>query len=84
VLASSFSLGGKQLPAIADWSFLDRMSLTFLFVMLVLAAMRLLRPLPQPVDLPVNEKMNLDSSPIAKFFAAVVVLMTIGLYLVFW
>jgi solute:Na+ symporter, SSS family len=83
-LASSLSVGDRSVPAIAEWSFLDRMSLTFVIVMLVLAAMRLIKPLPEPVDLPVNEKMNLESSPVAKFFAVIVVLMTIGLYVVFW
>jgi len=71
-------------PGVADWSFLDRMSLTFGFVMLVLTLMRLVWPMAQPVELPVNEKMNLESSPVAKFFAVIVVAMTIALYVIFW
>jgi SSS family solute:Na+ symporter len=72
------------IPGVADWSFLDRMSLTFVIVMLVLAFMRWMWPMDQPVQLPVNEKMNLESSPVAKFFAVVVVAMTICLYVAFW
>lgn len=69
---------------IADWSFLDRMSLTFLIVLAVLTVMTLVRPLDKPVDLPVNEKMDVTSSPGAKAFAAVVVVLAIGLYVMFW
>jgi solute:Na+ symporter, SSS family len=69
---------------IADWSFLDRMSLTFGIVMAVLTVMRLAMPLDKPVQLPINENMNLESSPIAKFFGGVVVVLTIILYIVFW
>ncbi len=71
-------------PGVADWSFLDRMSLTFVIVMAVLTVMRLAMPLDRPVVLPVNEKMNLESSPIAKFFGGVVVALTIVLYIIFW
>ena len=69
---------------IADWSFLDRMSLTFLIVLAVLTVMTLIHPLKKPVDLPVNEKMDVTSSPGAKAFAVIVVLVAIGLYVKFW
>ena len=72
------------LQQVSEFSFLDRMSLTFLIVMAVLTAMRLMRPLDQPVDLPVNEQMNLEGSPIAKLAGAVVVGLTLFLYYKFW
>lgn len=65
-------------------AFLDRMAICFGVVLAVLATMTYLNPLEKPVELPVNEKMNLDSSPVAKFFGGVVVVMTISLYILFW
>ncbi len=65
-------------------AFLDRMAICFAIVLAVLAAMTALNPLPEPVVLPTNPKMNMESSPIAKFFGGVVVAMTITLYVIFW
>jgi SSS family solute:Na+ symporter len=53
-------------------------------ILAVLAVMTLVRPLPQPVALPVNEKMDLASSPRAKLYGAGVVLLTLALYVLFW
>lgn len=69
---------------VADWSFLDRMSLTFLIVLAVLTLMTFLKPLRTPVELPVNENMNLDSSAGAKTAGWVVVALTAVLYYIFW
>ncbi|HMO86364.1 MAG TPA: hypothetical protein PKC18_15735, partial [Lacipirellulaceae bacterium] len=83
-LVTTAPMEAAGLKGIADWSFLDRMSLTFLIVLAVLTAMRLLRPLAAPVELPFNDKINLESSPTAKFFGAVVIALTVVLYVVFW
>ena len=53
-------------------------------VLAVLTVMRLAWPLPRPVDLPVNEKMNLETKADVKVWGAVVVVMTVALYVVFW
>ncbi|HMP07038.1 MAG TPA: sodium/solute symporter [Lacipirellulaceae bacterium] len=83
-LVTTAPMEAAGLKGIADWSFLVRMSLTFLIVLAVLTAMRLLRPLAAPVELPFNDKINLESSPTAKFFGAVVIALTVVLYVVFW
>jgi SSS family solute:Na+ symporter len=72
------------LAAIAEWSFLDRMALCFGLIVAVLTVLTLIHPLKQPVDLPVNEKMNLDSSAGAKLFGLGVVIATVALYIIFW
>ena len=69
---------------IATWSFLDRMALCFGILMLVLTIMTLLRPLAQPVELPVNPKMDVTSSKTAKMFGYLVVALTLILYAIFW
>ena len=72
------------LATIAEWSFLNRMALCFGILLFVLTVLTLLRPLKTPVELPVNEKMNLETSKGAKAFGIVVVVLTLALYVVFW
>ncbi len=69
---------------VADWSFLDRMSLTFLIVLAVLTVMTIMRPLRTPVELPVNENMNLESSKGAFLAGLVAIALTGVLYYIFW
>lgn len=65
-------------------AFLDRMALTFLGVVVSLALSTLLAPLPQPVKMPVNEKMDLTTSKGAKTIGIIVVIVTFALYVIFW
>jgi SSS family solute:Na+ symporter len=83
LLLNPFLYGGLKYAA-PQIAFLDRMSICFGIILAVLTVMTLLNPLEKPVDLPVNEKMNLESSKGAMFFGAIVVCLTIGLYILFW
>lgn len=65
-------------------SFLDRMAICFLLVLLASGIATLLHPLREPVKLPVNESMNLEPSRFAAFAGAGVVVLTGILYMVFW
>jgi SSS family solute:Na+ symporter len=65
-------------------AFLNRMAICFFVVLLVLTVMRLVSPMPRPVDLPVNEKMNLETRNDVKVWGGLVVLATVALYIVFW
>jgi hypothetical protein len=60
------------------------MAICFFVVLIVLTAMRLSRPMAQPVDLPVNPKMNLETKNDVKVWGILVVLMTLALYAIFW
>ena len=79
---------GSSNPSFLAWaaelSFLDRMALCFGIVVTVLSLITLLNPLKQPIDLPVNKEMDVTSSPRAKLFGGVVVLLTAVLYYIFW
>lgn len=70
--------------SLQEISFLDRMAICFFVILGVLTAMTVLRPLAQPVDLPVNPAMNVESSRGAKLFGLVVVVLTVALYYAFW
>ncbi len=77
----------SSLPGIATvtaWPFLDRMALTFGLVLATLGVMTLVKPLPAPVELPVNEKMDITSSSGAKLGGVLVCVLTAVLYYVFW
>ncbi len=65
-------------------AFLNRMAICFFIILAVLALMTLLKPLPQPVSLPVNETMDMQSDGRTKIFGASVILLTLTLYVIFW
>jgi SSS family solute:Na+ symporter len=65
-------------------AFLDRMALCFFIVLLAGVLITLLKPMRQPVLMPENKEIELESSKGAKLFGFAVVAATIGLYVVFW
>jgi SSS family solute:Na+ symporter len=70
-----------MLPSVA---FLDRMAICFGVVVAVLAVITFLRPLDKPVELPVNEKMDMTSSRSVRVLGWGVVVLTLILYGIFW
>jgi SSS family solute:Na+ symporter len=80
---------GDAIVSVGLWfaptiSFLDRMAICFLLVMLAAGIATLLHPLKEPVKLPVNEAMSLEPSRFAAFAGVGVIILTGILYLVFW
>ncbi len=69
---------------IAARSFLDRMAACFIILIVVLTILTLIKPLPKPVELPVNEKMDMTTSKGTLIFGLGVVVLTIILYIVFF
>jgi SSS family solute:Na+ symporter len=65
-------------------AFLDRMALCFFIVMLAGIILTILKPMERPVQMPVNEEIDLETSKGAKMLGFGVVLATIALYAVFW
>ena len=65
-------------------AFLNRMAICFFIILAVLALMTLLKPLPQPVTLPVNETMDMRTDGRTKIFGVAVILLTLTLYVIFW
>ena len=66
-----------------ELAFLHRMAIAFLCVMAVLAAMTLVRPLPAPVAMPTQDKMDLRTSRGAVLAGLLVVAVTLVLYAIF-
>lgn len=69
---------------IAQRSFLDRMSMTFIIILVILAIMTIVKPLKAPVELPVNKSMDMTSKKSTLVAGWVVVIATVILYIVFF
>ncbi len=67
-----------------DLAFLNRLALTFFSVLVVLAALTITNPLPEPVKMPQQEKIGLESSRGAMLGGGIVVVVTLVLYGVFF
>lgn len=65
-------------------SFLDRMSLCFVIVLIFCTVSTILKPLAEPIKMPTNDQIDMRPSAGAKAMGAVVVVLTLLLYLVFW
>ena len=72
------------LQQVAKWSFLNRMALCFVILLIVLTLVTLIKPLKEAVVLPVNEKMDMRVSVGTKLFGLVVVALTVVLYIIFF
>jgi SSS family solute:Na+ symporter len=67
-----------------EMAFLNRMAITVGALAVVLALMTLTRPLQEPIKLPEQTKIAMDSSKGAMLWGVVVVLATVALYVVFF
>jgi len=72
------------LQKIAAWSFLNRMALCFIIILIVLTIVTIVKPLAKPIELPVNTKMDMTPSKGTKLFGAIVIGLTVILYIVFF
>lgn len=68
----------------SEMAFLDRMALCFFLVGAVGMIVTLTNPLREPVKMPVNDKISVETSPVAKTWGWIVVVATLVLYVVFW
>jgi len=67
-----------------DIAFLNRMGITVGIIIAVLAVLTIMYPLPKPIKLPEQTKIEMEWSKGSMYFGGFVVLVTIALYLIFW
>jgi len=79
---ATFDLPGWAMLVIGN--FLNQAAVAFLVLVVVLGVMTLVKPLRDPITLPTQTKIKLESSSTAKGFGIVVVIVTVMLYVVFW
>lgn len=77
-------LVSKGLWYSAEMAFLDRMALCFFIVLLVGVVVTKTHPLASPVVMPVNKEISLETSPVAKTWGIITVVLCLALYAVFW
>ncbi len=70
--------------ALAKIAFLNRMAITFVIIILVMAVFTIVKPLAEPKVLPVRKDVDLKSVPLIKWLGGLVILITIVLYIIFW
>ena len=75
---------GLLLWLLPDVAFLNHMAITFVALVVVMAVMTAMHPLAEPVTLPVNEDLDVRTSPAAKAWGLAIVVVTVALYVVFW
>ncbi|MBI4581024.1 MAG: solute:sodium symporter family transporter [Planctomycetes bacterium] len=74
----------RALGYLYDMAFLNRMGITFILVLLVMGVITAAAPLKQPVTMPVNQDFDMKPSRSVFTLGLAVVVVTLGLYVVFW
>ncbi len=69
---------------VPSMAFLDRMALSFVCVLLVMAVITAVRPMSDAYELPTKTRIELTSSKLARGGGIAVVIATVVLYVIFW
>jgi len=67
-----------------DMAFLNHMAITFTILVITMAIITYVRPLPTPVTFEPISQIDLTPSHTAKGFGASVCILTVMLYIIFW
>jgi len=69
---------------IAPIAFLNRMAITFILIVVIMALITIIKPLDKPLVMPERKDFNMQSSPVVKWLGAVVIGIVVVLYIIFW
>jgi SSS family solute:Na+ symporter len=67
-----------------DMAFLNRMSISFVLVLILMGIVTAVMPLKQPFTIPVNEKFDMRPTPSVVWLGSIVIVATVALYAIFW
>jgi SSS family solute:Na+ symporter len=67
-----------------DIAFLNHMAITFGILVLVMAVLTVVKPLPEPVTFPRKADIDLGPSRLALWLGNLVIILTVVLYIIFW
>jgi len=65
-------------------AFLNRMAITFIALIAVLTMMTILKPLKDPVFMPVQQGFDMTPAPALRWLGWLVIAATLALYVIFW
>jgi SSS family solute:Na+ symporter len=82
-------LAGPLIYGLLHWQasglhYLIRMMITFCSLTVIMAAVRVRRPLPAPRTMPMKEGMELENSPLAMALGVLVIAAVVLFFAVFW
>lgn len=66
-----------------DIAFLNRIGITFAAIVVALALITLVKPLKEPVTMPVQKDFDLTPAPALKWLGPLVIVLTLALYVIF-
>ena len=65
-------------------AFLNRMAITFVIILIVMGIITKMKPLAEPKVMPVREEFDMRPAPSVVWLGAIVIAITIALYIKFW
>lgn len=65
-------------------AFLNRMAITFIIIIIVMALITVYKPLPQPKTMPVKQDIDMTHSPAVVWLGSVVIAAVVAFYIIFW
>ena len=65
-------------------AFLNRMAITFVVILVTMFVITKLNPLPAPRVMPVREEFDMRPAPSVVWLGALVIVITLALYVIFW
>ncbi len=82
-------LGCVPLYGFLQWkfgyiAFLNRMAITFVILIIIMAIITWLKPLPEPKKLPVQANFDLRPAPALRWLGPLIIAVTLILYIIFW
>jgi SSS family solute:Na+ symporter len=83
IVTSVVVYGGLLLFA-SDIAFLNRMAITVGTVLATGLGLTILKPMAEPVKMPINDVIDLTESRFAKMAGIGVIILTVALYIIFW
>jgi SSS family solute:Na+ symporter len=75
---------GFQLLVFPEIAFLNRMAITFVIILVVMALFTYFQPLERPRELPVRKEFDMTPTPSVVWLGVAVIVITLTLYGIFW
>jgi len=75
---------GFLLKYFGDIAFLNRMAITFVLLIAIMAVLTIIKPLSQPRVMPEREHFDMKPAPSVIWLGITVIVITLSLYIIFW
>ncbi len=83
-LAGKIASLDKLALTFSEMAFLNKMSVTFVSVIIAMLFVTIFKPLKEPKQMPINSDIDMKPAPSVIWIGSSIVLVTIVLYIIFW